>query len=119
MVGTGGRWFEGTYDGFYERDLRRWSVDDVCGREERGSQLQLRRVFVEVVEVERTDGPGSLVIVGVLASESALLAAAPCVPRGFVQASGQHRDGMKGKFFLFLFTGFLCECVCVRPCPVK
>ena len=82
-------------------------------REERGSQLQLRRVFVEV---ERTDGPGSLVIVGVLASESALLAAAPCVPRGLVQASGQHRDGTKGKsfYFHFFFSGFfICASLCV------
>ena len=59
-------------------------------------------------------GPGSLVIVGVLASESALLAAAPCVPRGLVQASGQHRDGTKGRslYFHFFFTGFLCVSVC-------
>ena len=56
-------------------------------------------------------GPGSLVIVRVLASESALLAAAPCVPRGLVQASGQHRDGTKGKsHFLSLFIWGVCVC---------
>jgi len=50
-----------------------------------------------------------------------LSAAGPCAPRGHVPPGHEAASGPPGKsfYFYFFFTGFLCECVCVRPCLVK
>ena len=58
-------------------------------------------------------GPGSLVIVRVLASESALLAAAPCVPRGHVppgyEVPMELRKVPSSFFFIWVFGVCVCR----------
>ena len=63
--------------------------------------------------------PGSFVVVRVLASELALSAAGPCVPRRHVPPGHEAADGAQGSPIFFYFSfGFLCVCVCVvRPRP--
>ena len=64
--------------------------------------------------------PGSFVVVRVLASELALSAASPCVPRRHVPPGHEAAHGTQGSPLFFFFSfGFLCVCVCREASSAK